>query len=103
MSYNMSDIHYGEESHMQGPSLEEASRLKILAGVLALVIGPLGIHKFVLGCTGAGLVMLLTSVLSFGLLAGPMAIIAMIEGIIYLTRSDRNFLESYVLQKRSWF
>ena len=99
----MSNIHDGLDSHMQGPSLEEANRLKILACVLALVVGPLGIHKFVLGCTGAGLVMLLVSLLSFGILAGPMAIVAMIEGIIYLTRSDRVFLESYVLQKRSWF
>jgi len=99
----MSNIHDGLDPHMQGPSLEEANRLKILAGVLALVVGPFGIHKFVLGCTGAGLVMLLASILSLGLLAGPMAIIAMIEGIIYLTRSDRMFLESYVLQKRSWF
>lgn len=99
----MSHIDEELDPHMQGPSLEEANRLKILAGVLALVIGPLGIHKFVLGCTGAGLVMLLVSILSFGILAGPMAIVAMIEGIIYLTRSDRVFLESYVLQKRSWF
>ena len=99
----MMHIHHELDSHMQGPSLEEANRLKILAGVLALVVGSLGIHKFVLGCTGAGLVMLLASVLSFGILAGPMTIIAMIEGIIYLTRSDRVFLESYVLQQRSWF
>ena len=86
-----------------GPSLEEANRLKVTAGVLGILLGPLGIHKFVLGCTGAGLVMLLVSVLSFGFLAGPMGIIGLIEGIIYLTRTDEAFLEGYMLRKRSWF
>ena len=48
---------------------EDVSSMKILAGVLGIVLGPLGIHKFVLGYTGAGLVMLLVSVLSLGILA----------------------------------
>ena|SRR5436309_1919724 len=78
---------------------------KIAAGVLALVpvTGSLGIHKFVLGYTGEGLVMLLISVLTCGIGASVMWIIALIEGIIYLTKSDEEFVRSYILNKKGWF
>ncbi len=86
-----------------GPTTEEANRLKVAAGICGILLGSLGIHKFILGCTGAGLVMLLVSVLTLGFLSPIMGVIGMIEGIVYLTRSDEQFLDTYVVHKRSWF
>ena len=82
---------------------EEANRMKILAGILAILLGVFGIHKFVLGYTGAGLIMLLVSVLSLGILAGVMAIFGIIEGIVYLTCSDQRFYDVYLAGKKNWF
>jgi len=76
---------------------------KILAGVLGIILGALGIHKFVLGYTKEGLIMVLVSVLSFGLLAWIMGIIGLIEGIMYLTKSDEEFVATYVTGKKGWF
>ena len=82
---------------------EEVSSTKILAGILGIVLGSLGIHKFVLGYTGAGLVMLLVSVLSFGFLAPIMAIIGLIEGIVYLPCPDQRFYDTYMVGEKTWF
>ena len=76
---------------------------KIVAGIFGILLGCLGIHKFILGYTGAGLTMLLVSVLSCGFLAGIMAIIGLIEGIIYLCKSDDDFVRTYVDGRREWF
>lgn len=49
------------------PSLQDASSKKVLCGVLAIILGSLGIHKFVLGYSKAGIIMLLVSVLTLAL------------------------------------
>ena len=78
---------------------------KIAAGVLALIpfTGCLGVHKFVLGYTGEGLTMLLITLLTCWIASSVMWIIALIEGIIYLTKSDEDFVQTYVLNKKGWF
>ena len=62
-----------------------SGKSKVAAGVLALLIGTLGIHNFYLGYTGKGLIQLLGSLLSCGFLALPIAIWAFVEGILILT------------------
>ena len=76
---------------------------KILAGILGIVLGALGIHKFVLGYTKEGVIMLLVSVLTLGLFAWVVGIIGLIEGIMYLTKSDEEFVATYVDGKKGWF
>jgi TM2 domain-containing membrane protein YozV len=76
---------------------------KIPAGICAILLGSLGIHKFILGYTGAGLVMLLVSVLSCFILAPIMHLIGLIEGIIYLCKSDEDFARTYLDQRQEWF
>ncbi len=76
---------------------------KIAAGICGILIGALGIHKFVLGYKTEGLIMLLGSVLTFGLAAFVFGIIGLIEGIIYLTKSDEEFINTYVTSKKGWF
>jgi TM2 domain-containing membrane protein YozV len=79
------------------------SGTKITAGICAILIGGLGIHKFIIGATGAGVTMLLISVLTFGAAYPIMHVIGIIEGIIYLTRSNPEFYQTYIVQKKAWF
>lgn len=72
---------------------------KVLAGVLAILIGSLGIHKFVLGYNKEGIIQLIATFVTCGI-AG---IIPFIEGIIYLTKSDEEFYNTYQLGKKAWF
>ncbi|SFZ90542.1 TM2 domain-containing membrane protein YozV [Flaviramulus basaltis] len=80
---------------------------KILAGILAILLGPLGVHKFILGYNKEGIIMLVvTFILGFitcGLGAGITGIIGLIEGIIYLTKSDEEFYNTYQVGKKPWF
>ena len=75
---------------------------KIAAGVCGILIGGLGIHKFVLGYNTEGIIMLLVSLLTCGILAPVMGIIGLIEGIIYLTKSDEEFVSTYLFSKKCW-
>jgi TM2 domain-containing membrane protein YozV len=76
---------------------------KIAAGVCGILLGALGVHKFILGYTTQGIIMLLVSLLTFGFGAPVMGIIGLIEGIIYLTKSDEEFVRIYVTGKKGWF
>lgn len=72
---------------------------RIMAGVLAILIGGLGIHKFILGYTNAGIIQIVASVLT----CGAAGIIGLIEGIIYLTKSDEEFIQTYQVGRKEWF
>ena len=80
---------------------------KLLAGILAIVLGALGVHKFILGYTKEGIIMLVvTVVLGFftcGIGASLMGILGLIEGILYLTKSDEEFYNTYQVGKKPWF
>jgi TM2 domain-containing membrane protein YozV len=76
---------------------------KIVAGILAIVVGWAGVHKFVLGYQTEGIIMLLVSILSCGTLALFMHVIAIVEGIMYLTKSDEEFVRTYVEGRKGWF
>ncbi|HOK04209.1 MAG TPA: TM2 domain-containing protein [Victivallales bacterium] len=81
----------------------QGAEKKVTAGICAILIGALGIHKFILGYKTEGLIMLLVSLLSCGFLAWIMGIIGLIEGIIYLTKTDEEFVNTYINNKKSWF
>lgn len=76
---------------------------KIAAGVCGILLGSLGVHKFILGYTGAGLIMLLISILTCFAVAPIIHIIGICEGIIYLCKSDDDFVRTYVDGRREWF
>ena len=73
---------------------------KILAGVLGIIFGYLGIHKFILGYTQEGIIQLVISIVSCGAIGG---LIGLIEGIIYLTKTDEEFYQTYQVGKKGWF
>jgi TM2 domain-containing membrane protein YozV len=68
-------------------------RNKYVAALIAFLLGPLGIHRFYLGRTGTGIMMLVLSCTVIGLfLSVPWAFIDMIR---YLVMSDQDFAERY--------
>lgn len=91
----------------QGNPIHKEQSKRVISGVLAILLGSLGVHKFVLGYTTEGIVMLLLSVVGFFLTCGistwAMGIVSFIEGIIYLTKSDEEFVSEYQINKKSWF
>lgn len=89
-------------SYAPAPSVG-APKSKVAAGVLGILLGGLGIHKFYLGYTVPGIIMLLISVLTLGMLAVVPAVIGLVEGIIYLTMDDTQFYNTYVVGKKEWF
>ena len=76
---------------------------KVVAGVLGILLGSLGIHKFMLGYKTEGLIMLLITLLSCFTLAFVPHVIGIIEGIMYLTKSDEEFVRTYIQNKKGWF
>ena len=76
---------------------------KLPAGICAILIGALGVHKFILGYTTEGVIMLLLTLLTCGLAGMVTGVIGIVEGIIYLTKSDEEFVRTYVQNKRGWF
>jgi TM2 domain-containing membrane protein YozV len=76
---------------------------KLAAGLCGILIGGLGVHKFVLGYNTEGTIMLLVTLLTCGVGAIITGVVGLIEGIIYLTKSDEEFVNTYVLNKKGWF
>lgn len=84
---------------------------KVMAGILAILLGGFGVHKFVLGYNKEGMILLgvflLATVLScvaVGMLfIWVPGMIGLIEGIIYLTKSDEEFYNTYQVGKKPWF
>ena len=93
------------------PPPEESK--KVAAGILAILLGGFGVHKFFLGITTPAVIMLCVTL--FGYLTGcflflipflgpmVMGVIGLVEGIIYLTKTDQEFIETYQIDKKEWF
>jgi TM2 domain-containing membrane protein YozV len=80
----------------EGPS-------RVACGVVAILLGAYGVHKFMLGQTGPGVIMLCVTLLTCFLGGLVMQPIGLIEGIIYLTKTDEEFYQTYVVEKKAWF
>jgi TM2 domain-containing membrane protein YozV len=99
------EMQYSEQAPATAPGqpVQPCPKNKVAAGVLGILLGWLGIHKFYLGYTTEGLIMLAVSLVSFGVLSWIPAIIGLVEGIIYLTTDDRQWCATYVYAKKGWF
>ena len=96
---------YGYQQPYVAPAVGEKDH--VAAGLLALFLGWLGVHKFYLGYNTSGFIMLGTSILG-GILTLSVAswaiwVIAIVEGIFYLSKSQTEFEQMYVINKREWF
>ena len=93
----------------QQPYAQAAPNTKdhVAAGLLAIFLGSLGIHKFYLGYNTPGFIMLAVtivgSIFSLGLAGLAMVVISIVEGVLYLSKSQTEFEQIYVFSKKEWF
>ena len=76
---------------------------KLAAGLCGILLGGFGVHKFILGYQTEGLIMLLVTVLTCGMAGMITGVIGIVEGIIYITKSDEEFVRTYIQNKKGWF
>jgi TM2 domain-containing membrane protein YozV len=88
---------------MDEAALTEASNKKLAAGLMAVFLGFFGIHKFVLGYTTAGVIMLVVTLATCGAGGFVMGVIGLIEGVIYLTKTPQEFQSTYLEGRKAWF
>lgn len=88
-----------EENKYQKEISQPKSDKKLIAGLLGILLGGFGAHKFYLGYTKAGVIQLIVTFLTCGI----GSIIGLIEGIIYLVKTDEEFDETYVQNVKEWF
>jgi TM2 domain-containing membrane protein YozV len=70
---------------------------KIPAGICAILVGGFGVHKFIMGYHTEGIIQLVLGMCGIGWIIG------LIEGIIYLTKSDEDFVRTYFQGRKGWF
>jgi TM2 domain-containing membrane protein YozV len=86
---------------------------KLAAGICGILLGGFGVHKFIMGYQNEGIILLavylvgivltmITCGIAFPILLVP-SVVGIIEGIIYLTKSDEEFVQTYVNNKKPWF
>jgi TM2 domain-containing membrane protein YozV len=76
---------------------------KVVAGICGILLGSLGVHKFILGYTTEGIIMLVGTLLTCGIGLAVFSVIGLVEGIIYLTKSDEEFVATYINDRKTWF
>jgi TM2 domain-containing membrane protein YozV len=76
----------------EGPS----GKSRGIAALLAILLGAIGVHYFYLGKTTPGVVFLVASLLSCGILAAVTSIIGLIQGIMMFCMSQEEFENKYV-------
>jgi TM2 domain-containing membrane protein YozV len=79
-------------AEVQGPS-------RTTCGIVGILLGGLGIHKFMMGMATAGIIQIVITFCTFGIGGW----IGIIEGIIYLTKTDEEFYQTYIVGKKQWF
>lgn len=101
------------ENSMSVPKLRvskmvfSSDKEKIAAGLLAILLGIFGFHKFYLGYIKQGVIVLFISIFvgvcTLGLASIVMLLIGIVEGAVYLSKSQEEFNKSYVQNRRNWF
>lgn len=81
------------------PQPPQQENKKVLAGIMGILFGGFGIHKFILGYSKEGVLQIVISLVT----CGVGSIVGFVEGIIYLTKSDEEFYQTYQENKRPWF
>jgi len=88
-----------ESWNVPQPPQHRPENKKVVCGILGILLGSLGIHKFVLGYTTEGIIQIVISIVT----CGVGGIVGLIEGIIYLVKTDEEFYQTYQVNKRGWF
>jgi len=80
---------------------------KMPAGLCGILVGGFGVHKFILGYQTEGIIMLVVWLvglfLTCGIASAAVSVVGIIEGVMYLTKSDEEFVRTYIQNKKGWF
>jgi len=68
---------------------------RMTVALVAIFFGYLGIHRFMLGDTTGGIIRICT--------CGGCGALGWVEGIIYLMKTDEEFYQTYVVEKKAYF
>lgn len=91
-------------SGLSQQQLSEAHSQKMSAGLLAILLAGFGIHKFVMGYNGPGVTYLLVLIFTCGIgSAVVMVWISIVEGVIYLSKTDEDYHRIYIAGRKAWF
>ena len=93
----MQSVNMGGGQGMQDWKAMGADK-KLAAGICGILLGGFGVHKFILGYTTEGIIQLVVSFFTCGL----GSILGIVEGIIYLTKTDEEFVRTYIQNKKGW-
>ncbi len=77
----------------------DTSSKKLTAGICGILLGAWGVHKFILGYNKEGIIQIVITLVTCGI----GGIVGLIEGIIYLTKSDEDFYNTYIANQKPWF
>ena len=88
---------------MSSLSETEVSNKKLAAGLTGIFLGAFGVHKFILGYTKPAVIMLVVSLLTCGVGYFVFQVIGIVEGVIYLTKSNAEFETEYLDGQKDWF
>jgi len=88
---------------MSSLSETEISNKKLAAGLTGIFLGAFGVHKFILGYTKPAVIMLVVSLLTCGVGYFVFQVIGIIEGVIYLTKSNAEFETEYLDGQKDLF
>jgi TM2 domain-containing membrane protein YozV len=72
---------------------------KMVAGILGILLGGFGVHKFYLGYTKEGVIQIVITLVT----CGVGALVGLVEGIMYLMKTDEEFVATYVNGRKGWF
>lgn len=91
---------YAYDPYQQQPPIPpNVNSTKILCGIMGILFGGLGVHRFILGDVSGGIIRILITLVTCGI----GSLIGLIEGIIYLTKTDPDFYWTYMVGKKAWF
>mgnify|MGYP001477786591 CR=1 FL=1 len=70
---------------------------RTMCGILGILLGGFGVHRFMMGDTTGGIIRIVIT----GVTCGAGGIIGLIEGIMYLMKTDEEFDQMY--PEKGWF
>ena len=94
----MQSVNQGQQGQMVDWKALGADK-KLVAGICGILLGGFGVHKFILGYTTEGIIQIVITLVT----CGVGSIVGLVEGIIYLTKSDEDFVRTYIQGKKGWF
>ena len=95
------------DEELSNAEIDELKSRRTSIGILGIILGFLGVHKFMLGYKREGFILLAVSIIG-GIITCGIAIIAtdiigIIEGIMILNKTPMQFKKTYIDRKTFWF